>query len=354
MQTKLTTDRLRYPEVLIYSLGGLLGLILNWLSAVFFYRYLGMNPLVSFFMSTLLNEGFHHIYYSVVYVNEEIRFKTRLSLHLAMYLAVALVSVGILKMFLGILHWPFEIILLMVIILLSFANTLINRISTFSSAKLAEVEYREMNESYYDDMTDQTKVSSLRARYHRSRYRRLGHFIMSFYKPGMKVADLGCGNCFWNAELIPVSGVDINEKMLKWAKDKGRLRDYTVSSDLSKTSLPTRSQDIVVMSEVMEHLVVHKPVLDEVERILKPDGIFIVTVPYDYFMGPFFVLFNLNCLYMGYVKGSRYHKYRCGHINHFTKTRLNETLCLNGFEMTKLYIVNGLLLYGAAQKAKNG
>jgi len=352
MPQKQMINRLRHPDILVFLLGGVLGLIVNMAASVLLYRYAGINPLVSFFIGTLLNEAFHHVYYKVVYVNEEVRFKTPLGLHLLMYWVVALAGAGVLAVFLGPLQWPFETSVLAVIVLLSLANSLIIRVSTFSSAKLAEVEYCDMNESYYDDMTDETKVSKFRAWYHRSRYVKLTRFVMSHYKPGMKVADLGCGNCHWNTERVPVIGVDINEKMLKWAKKNGRLKDYKVSGDLAKTGLPTHSQDIVIISEVLEHLVEHKPVLEEVKRILKPGGTFLVTVPYDFFLGPFFILYNINCLYMGYVKGSVYHKYRCGHINHFTKGRLRGVLEKNGFTLNELHVVNGLLLYGAAQQTK--
>jgi ubiquinone/menaquinone biosynthesis C-methylase UbiE len=352
MPQKQMINRLRHPDILVFLLGGVLGLSVNMAASVLLYRYARINPLVSFFIGTVLNEAFHHVYYKVVYVNEEVRFKTPLGLHLLMYLVVALAGAGVLAVFLGPLQWPFETSVLAVIVLLSLANSLIIRVSTFSSAKLAEVEYCDMNESYYDDMTDETKVSKFRAWYHRSRYLKLTRFVMSHYKPGMKVADLGCGNCHWNTEHVPVIGVDINEKMLKWAKNNGRLRDYKVSGDLAKTGLPIHSQDIVIISEVLEHLVEHKPVLEEVKRILKPGGTFLVTVPYDFFLGPFFILYNINCLYMGYVRGSVYHKYRCGHINHFTKGRLRNVLEKNGLTLNELHVVNGLLLYGAAQQTK--
>jgi hypothetical protein len=93
-------------------------------------------------------------------------------------------------------------------------------------------------------------------------------------------------------------------------------------------------------------------VLAEARRILKDDGTLLVTVPYDIFLGPFFLLFNINCVYHGYVKKSLYHKYRCGHINHFTKSRLRQELVDAGFELDRLFVVNGLLLYAAARKAR--
>ena len=167
----------------------------------------------------------------------------------------------------------------------------------------------------------------------------------------MKMADLGCGNGWWNVHHLPIFGVDINPKMLRWAKKNNRLKDYKVCADLSKTGLKTRSFDVVLMSEVLEHVFNLNETLAEVRRILKNDGTFLITVPYDFFLGPFFILFNLNCLYMGYVRGSDYHKYRCGHIHHFTKARLRETLKREGFELTEVSVVNGLLLYARARKS---
>jgi hypothetical protein len=55
---------------------------------------------------------------------------------------------------------------------------------------------------------------------------------------------------------------------------------------------------------------------------------------------------------MGYIRGSVYHKYRCGHIHHFTKERLKKALEQNGFFLNKIFVVNGLLLYAVANKRK--
>ncbi len=246
---------------------------------------------------------------------------------------------------------PLFVSVVLSIAILSLANVFLIRISTFGSAHLAEVEYREMNDSYYDDQTDEQKVSRFRAWYHRSRYERLTDFVGEYFRRGMKMADLGCANCWWNNHGLPVVGVDINEKMLKWAKRNHRLRDYKVTANLARTGLKTKSFDLVLMSETLEHILDLQGVLSEVNRVLKDKGTFLITVPYDYFLGPFFILFNLNCIYMGYIRGSVYHKYRCGHINHFTKSRLKQVLFENGFTLKRCFVVNGLLLYAVAEKA---
>jgi SAM-dependent methyltransferase len=170
----------------------------------------------------------------------------------------------------------------------------------------------------------------------------------------MEIADLGCGNCWWNTSQLPVTGVDINEKMLQWAKRNQRVREYRVAADLSRTGLPDSTYDLVVMSETLEHLLPLREVLAEVRRILKPEGTFLITVPYDFFLSPFFILFNVHCFFQGYFRGSRYHKFRCGHINHFNKRRLRRLLAESGFRVTREFIVNGMTLYASADRAPGG
>jgi SAM-dependent methyltransferase len=343
-------NRLRHPAVLIFLLGGFLGSGLNLGISASCYWILQWNPLVSFFLGTLVNQLFHHIYYRLVYVNQEIRMRTAPAIQLLLYILVAALSTIPLWVLMVVLGFKFLLAVLVTILLLSFLNTLVNRISTFSSARLAEVEYQEMGEGFYDDQTDPAKVGGLRAWYHRSRYERLTRFVGEYYRPGMRIADLGCGSCLWNVHELPVIGVDINEKMLRWALQNSRLRDYRVCADLAATGLPEKAFDIVIMSELLEHLLNLKEVLAEAKRILKDDDVLLITVPYDIFLGPFFIFYNVNCVYQGYVKGSQYHRLRCGHVNHFTRSRLRRVLASGSFELTWMSIVNGLLIYAAARK----
>jgi SAM-dependent methyltransferase len=312
---------------------------------------MAVNPLIAFFVGTLFNELFHHVYYHVVYVNQEIRLRTPLVIQMLLYVIVAAMAAGLLWFVEHALHPALPVAVIICLIILAVINTVVNRISTFSSATLAMVEYQAMGETFYDDQTDPKKVNWFRAWFHRSRYRRLTRFVDDFYKPGMSIADLGCGNCWWNVSSYPVTGVDVNQNMLRWARDHHRLVDYRITDDLTNTGLPDHSFDILIMSETLEHLLNLQQTIAEVRRVLKPDGVFLITVPYDFFLGPFFILFNVNCLWQGYVRGSAYHRYRCGHINHFTKKRLRSALQQEGLSIRKMFVVNGMSLYAAAGNA---
>ncbi len=351
MSEHVVVQRWRHPAFLIFILGGLLGAAINIGTTVLFADVLSVNPLIAFFLGTFSNQAFHFIYYNVVYVNKEVQMKTSFSMHLFLSFWVSVGSSGLLWLFLR-NQISLLLSLLYCLIILALSNSLLNRISTFSSAKIAEVQYKEMNESYYEDHTNVKKVSKFRAWYHRSRYERLTKFVTEYFRVGMKMADFGCGNCLWNIRKLPVFGVDINAKMLRWSKRKKLLKEYKVCEDLAKTGIKSKSLDLVLMSEVLEHVFDQADVLKEVSRVLKDNGTFLITVPYDFFLGPFFILFNLNCLYMGYIQGSVYHKYRCGHIHHFTKKRLKKTLEQNGLFLNKIFVVNGLLLYAVANKRK--
>jgi SAM-dependent methyltransferase len=344
---------IRHSPLLVLLLGGILGSGLNFVASLLFHWRCAWNPFLSFFAGTLLNLLFHHFYYYVINANREIRMRTPLPLQCLLYVCVAAGSTGLLWFFLRRLGLSFPLGVLCSMGVLSALSLLVIRVSTFSTAQLAEIDYRGLEENYYDEQIDPAKVSRFRAWYHRSRYERLGQLVSEHYRPGMRIADLGCGNCRWNTFSAPVIGVDINERMLRWARRNQRLADYRVTANLAETSLPPGTFDLVVMSETLEHVLNVDQTLGEVQRILKADGKCLITVPYDLFLGPFFILFNLNCIYMGYLRGSRYHRVRCGHINHFTKSRLRNTLAENGFTLKRVQVVNALLLYAVAEKKTN-
>ena len=345
--------RLRYPALYVFLLGGILGSGLNFSITLILINFHRFNPLLAFFLGTLINELFHHVYYHLVYVNQEIKLRTPLAIQITLYLLVAAAAAGLFWGVSQIGHPSLAMAVLISLAILAVLNTVINRISTFSSSTLAMVEYQAMGETFYDDQTDPKKVNWFRAWFHSSRYRKLTKFVDDFYRAGMTVADLGCGNCWWNISHYPVIGVDVNKNMLRWARQHERLIDYQITADLSSTGLADQSVDIVIMSETLEHLLNLESTIQEVRRVLKPDGTFLITVPYDFFLGPFFILFNINCLWQGYIRGSVYHRYRCGHINHFTKKRLTAALKSGGFKTDKMFVVNGMSLYCAA-KPTNG
>lgn len=130
--------------------------------------------------------------------------------------------------------------------------------------------------SYYDRMGDSSYTGE--SVKDTSRMLVFKEWLRSYLKPGAKILDIGCGDGVF-AKLMPEFewyGVDINIE-----KAKANLGDNAFEQDLMKPPYPFESGtfDAIVCSEVLEHLwdlrVVHK----EAKRLLKRDGVYVISTP---------------------------------------------------------------------------
>ncbi len=89
----------------------------------------------------------------------------------------------------------------------------------------------------------------------------------------LKVLDLGCGERKHRIENAEVIGLD-----------KYKVKDVDVVHDLEKTPLPFKNNyfDKIIAHSVIEHINNFFPVMDELYRILKPNGIIDIYVPNAY------------------------------------------------------------------------
>jgi len=104
-------------------------------------------------------------------------------------------------------------------------------------------------------------------------------------KENFKVLDLGCGRGEFLEILsnlnIEAEGIDINEANINFCLQKGLKVKKTDALKYLKEA-PSEYFDIVSLIQVAEHLEFKYlfDLFNEVYRILKPDGIFIVEIPY--------------------------------------------------------------------------
>ena len=99
------------------------------------------------------------------------------------------------------------------------------------------------------------------------------------------VLDLGCGEGYGSYIISKVAkrvlGIDIDEKSIKHASSK-YIRENLEFLQGSATEIPIDGEeifDVVVCFEVLEHISEHEKMLEEVKRVLKKEGIFIVSTP---------------------------------------------------------------------------
>jgi 2-polyprenyl-3-methyl-5-hydroxy-6-metoxy-1,4-benzoquinol methylase len=123
--------------------------------------------------------------------------------------------------------------------------------------------------------------------------------------------------------------VDLSvNRLLRFKEQAERLHICQMESDIAKVNCPSQSFDLIVCSEVIEHLPNYRHVLSEAFRLLKKDGFFMVTVPNNEKLK---MLTCPHCLKVFY---------RDDHVNSFTQRSLAADLKQTGF-----HIVETLVLY---------
>ena len=99
-----------------------------------------------------------------------------------------------------------------------------------------------------------------------------------------KVLDMGCRDGILTRHFIEqneVTGLDIDKIALKTCNENLNIK--TVWADFSlQIPLPTSSFNVVIAGEVIEHLPYPEITISEISRILKPNGLFIGSVPNSY------------------------------------------------------------------------
>jgi len=106
-------------------------------------------------------------------------------------------------------------------------------------------------------------------------------------RKGMRVLEVGCNvganiqmfnDLFPDARDMEFYGVDISEKAIQIAKEKVKNRSFAVG-DAENLGYKDNCFDIIVCTEVLEHLPTPYKALKEIHRVLNWNGIIIITTP---------------------------------------------------------------------------
>lgn len=95
-----------------------------------------------------------------------------------------------------------------------------------------------------------------------------------------RICDLGCGTGWLSQDLTKfgdVTGVDLSPDGIELAKQQRRGPHFEVQDIL--VWRPNMQFDLVVSSEVLEHVPDHRAYIKTIEAILKPGGYLIITTP---------------------------------------------------------------------------
>ncbi len=123
-----------------------------------------------------------------------------------------------------------------------------------------------------------------------ARMRFVRRIVESVASPRAIVADLGCGSGAMLCEVLRVRptwigyGLDISEAAIKYARRLAAHKGVIASAQfqtgcLMNLPFASSSLDVVIASEVVEHLPHPEGVFKELSRVLAPGGLLLVTVP---------------------------------------------------------------------------
>lgn len=156
-----------------------------------------------------------------------------------------------------------------------------------------------------------------------------------FQKPNPSILDVGCGEGHINALLRRINkpytylGLDASPAQIALAKKKGiHIRQCDISSGFNVKS---NAYDVVLATEIIEHVYDTTFFLQEAQRVLKPGGVLILTTPNVASLG------NRIRLLFGRRPGCLdYRKEGApGHIRAFVKKELDELIKECYFQIIK-------------------
>lgn len=137
-----------------------------------------------------------------------------------------------------------------------------------------DIEYT--GERIIPDLTEEDPILSE----HLIRYYFAGQFVKN-----KTVLDIACGSGYGSAILkkegaAHVYGVDISKEATDYAKQRyGQDGIDFIQSDATNIPLDDNSIDILVSFETIEHVENYKAFMSEITRVLKPDGVLVLSTP---------------------------------------------------------------------------
>lgn len=174
----------------------------------------------------------------------------------------------------------------------------------------------------------------------KKRYQFIANCIRDKYKDNqINILDVGCGDGCISEFLFyegyaNITAIDIDPDSIKKAKNKDCSKNINyVCEDINNYLLSTRNQywDIVICSEVLEHLNKPDELIKAISAIVKRDGRLLITIPNGY--GPWEVYHRISeKLHYANIVNEPIGKY---HIQRFKHENIIEVISAEGFRLIK-------------------
>ncbi len=151
-----------------------------------------------------------------------------------------------------------------------------------------------------------------------------------------KILDVGCASGWFLHEIskkfskTKCIGIDTYKEAILYGKK--RYKNLTlVHADCHKIPFPPESFDLVICTEVLEHVLDPKKVVEEIKRVLKPDGIAVIEMDSGNF------LFRIIWYWWTTMRNG---VWKDAHIHPFTAKKLENIIKKGGLKILQKKIFN--------------
>jgi dolichol-phosphate mannosyltransferase len=209
---------------------------------------------------------------------------------------------------------------------IAYLKTLFRMWQLRNSVEAADYDYRAYNSPVW-----------LQRYWQRKRHQ----IILNFVGNSSAVLDIGCGSSRIILDLKNAVGMDILQRKLRWLKPN---HERLVRGSTFALPFKNASFDVVINSEVIEHVPEDPEIMEEMWRVLRPGGTLILGTP-DYDRWSWVAL---EWIYGKVLPGGYAHE----HITHYTRQNLAENIVARGFEILDCQYVGYSEMIFKARKPK--
>lgn len=169
-------------------------------------------------------------------------------------------------------------------------------------------------------------------------YRELIKLLKPYLNKAHNILDIGSGvgtiDFYLASKGKKVTGIEISENAVEVAKANAKLFKLDKKIEFIKAEFPkkikNKNYDLVLFSEVIEHLENDEKAISDIWKVLKPNGLLVITTPSK----------NAPLSRLGLL--SKFDK-EVGHLRRYTLKELAILVEKNGFEIIKSSRCEGIL-----------
>lgn len=211
-----------------------------------------------------------------------------------------------------------------------------------SSKKIHDLE-KELEEIWHQVPVDYyqkgVEKNILQHMWHTKKLKIILDLIHSADTTPKDILDVGCASGWFLSKIkeeypkAKCSGVDVYKRSIEYGK-KLYTSLHLYYADAHRLPFPDKSFDTVICTEVLEHVVDPKKVLEEIKRVLTSDGIAIIEMDTGNF------LFRLIWHWWTHVRNG---VWRDSHIHFFDTNKLENLIQKTGFSIKSKKLFNATM-----------